>query len=271
MTKLRVENVQLNCLVTRLNRQEIINGQKKQTHKSRSTMPPLTSDAMSSNDSKDKRNNATAKLGRQGYLSKEDYQSCRESSQGKQNHLWRDEKWDKGCTEKRMRELEDKLYELEENNKNWRQNLRRQRNQTVSLWKEIFGMQMIGQVRKQTWQIRLWNFAKIFCFLITSSWRMYGRVTNQRKIRASAVFLGKIWQTHTKKWELLRRVQRLRMNGTKFMFQRLVWNTHTWGATLEVTFKHSILVYNKIDLKGVNHTIKSLNRMFNSVYIYIFD
>ncbi len=81
-------------------------------------MPPLTSDAMSSNDSKDKRNNATAKSGEQGYLSKEDYQSRRKSSQGKQDHSQRDERQDKGCTEKRMRVLEDKLYKLEENNKN---------------------------------------------------------------------------------------------------------------------------------------------------------
>ncbi len=81
-------------------------------------MPPLTSDAMSSNDSKDERNNATAKLGGQGYLSKEDYQSRRKSSQGKQDHLRRDERQDKGRTEKRMRELEDKLYKLEENNIN---------------------------------------------------------------------------------------------------------------------------------------------------------
>jgi hypothetical protein len=82
MKKLRVENVQLNCLFTRLNRQEIINGQKK-THKSIATTPLLTSDAMSSNDSKDEWNNATAKLGGQGYLSEEDYQSRSESSQGK--------------------------------------------------------------------------------------------------------------------------------------------------------------------------------------------
>jgi hypothetical protein len=61
MKKLRVENVQLNCLFTRLNRQEIINGQKN--HKLIATRPPLTSDAMSSNDSKDKWNNMTAKLG----------------------------------------------------------------------------------------------------------------------------------------------------------------------------------------------------------------
>jgi hypothetical protein len=51
--------------------------------------------------------------------------------------------------------------------KNLRQNLRHQRNQTVSLQKEIFGMQMVRQLRKQTWQIRLWNFARIFCFLVT--------------------------------------------------------------------------------------------------------
>jgi hypothetical protein len=176
---------------------------------------------MSSNDSKDKRNNATVKLGGQGYLSKEDYQSRRKSSQGKQDHSRRDERWDKGRTEKRMWELEDKLNELEENNKNWRQNLRRQRNQTVSLQKEIFGMQMIGQVRKQTWQIRLWSFARIFCFLVTSSWRMDGRVTKQRPIRAYAILLGRVWQTHTKIRELLQRVQRLRMNRTEFTFQQL--------------------------------------------------
>jgi hypothetical protein len=82
MKKLRVKNVQLNCLFTRLNRQEIINGQKK-THKSIATTPPLTSDAMSSNNSKDKRNNAAVKSGGQGYLSEEDYQSRRKSSQGK--------------------------------------------------------------------------------------------------------------------------------------------------------------------------------------------
>ncbi len=55
----------------------------KKTHKLIATTPPLTSDVMSSDDSKDERNNATEKLGRQGYLSKEDYQSRRESSQGK--------------------------------------------------------------------------------------------------------------------------------------------------------------------------------------------
>jgi hypothetical protein len=68
----------------------MINGQKK-THKLIATMPPLTSDAMSSKDSKDKRNIAMAKLGRQGYLSEEDYQSRRESSQGKRDHSQRDE------------------------------------------------------------------------------------------------------------------------------------------------------------------------------------
>ena len=81
-------------------------------------MPPLTSDAMSSNNSKDKRNNTMVKSGGQGYLSKEDFQGCHESSKGKWDHLQSDKRRDKGCTEKRMRELEDKLYELEENNKN---------------------------------------------------------------------------------------------------------------------------------------------------------
>jgi hypothetical protein len=55
----------------------------KKTDKSIATTPPLTSDAMSFDESKDNRNNATVKLGGHGYLSKEDYQSCRESSQGK--------------------------------------------------------------------------------------------------------------------------------------------------------------------------------------------
>ncbi len=72
-------------------------------------MPLLTSDAMSSNDSKDEQNNAMVKLGGQGYLSEEDYQSHCKSSQGIQDHLRRDERWDKGRTEKRMRELENKL------------------------------------------------------------------------------------------------------------------------------------------------------------------
>jgi hypothetical protein len=86
MKKLRVENIQLNYLFTGLNRQEIINGQKK-THKSIATTPPLTSDAMSSDNSKDEQNNATAKSGGQGYLSEEDYQSRHESSQGERDHL----------------------------------------------------------------------------------------------------------------------------------------------------------------------------------------
>jgi hypothetical protein len=81
-------------------------------------MPLLTSYAISFNDSKDKWNNATAKSGGQGYLSKNNYKSRRESSQGKRDHSRRDERQDKGRTEKRMRKLEDKLYELEENNKN---------------------------------------------------------------------------------------------------------------------------------------------------------
>jgi hypothetical protein len=80
--------------------------------------PPLTFDAMSSDNSKDEQNNATAKSGGQGYLSEDDYESLHESSQGKRDHLQRDERRDKGCTEKRMGELEDKLYESEENNKN---------------------------------------------------------------------------------------------------------------------------------------------------------
>ncbi len=79
------------------------NGPKKQTHKLITTMPPLNSDAMSSNDSKDKQNNATTKSGGQGYsLFDDNYQSRRKSSQGKRDHLQRDERQDKGCTEKRM-------------------------------------------------------------------------------------------------------------------------------------------------------------------------
>jgi hypothetical protein len=83
MKKLRVEKVQLNCLFARKNRQEKKNGQHQKTHKSITTTPPLNSDAMSSDDSKDKQNNSTTKSDRQGFLSKDDYQSCRKSSQGK--------------------------------------------------------------------------------------------------------------------------------------------------------------------------------------------
>jgi hypothetical protein len=82
MKNLRAENIQLNCLSTRLNRQEIINGQK--THKLIATMPLLTSDAMSSDNRKDEQNNAMAKSGGQGYLSEEDYQSRHKSSQGRE-------------------------------------------------------------------------------------------------------------------------------------------------------------------------------------------
>ena len=88
---------------------------QKNTHRSITTLPPLDSDAMSSDDSKDEQNNATTKLGRQGYLSKEDYQSCHESSQGKWDHLWRDERQDKGCTEKRMQEI---------NSTNWKRTIK---------------------------------------------------------------------------------------------------------------------------------------------------
>jgi hypothetical protein len=89
----------------------------KQTHKLITTVPLLNSNAMSSDDSKEVRNNTTTKSGGQGYLSKDDYQNLCDISQGKQDHLHRDERQDKGCTEKRMWELEDKIYELEENNK----------------------------------------------------------------------------------------------------------------------------------------------------------
>jgi hypothetical protein len=74
----------------------------KTTHKMITTMPPLNSDAMSSDNRKDERNNAMIKLGGQGFLSEDDYQSRCKSSQGKQDHLQRDERRDKGCTEKRM-------------------------------------------------------------------------------------------------------------------------------------------------------------------------
>ena len=118
MKKLRLEKVKLNCLFTRKNRQEKKTDNAKKTHKLITTMPPLNSGVMSSNNSKDKRNKATTKSGGTGFLSEDDYQRRCESSQGKQDHLQRDERQDKGRTEKRMRELEDKLYKLEENNIN---------------------------------------------------------------------------------------------------------------------------------------------------------
>jgi hypothetical protein len=109
MKKIRVEKIQLNCLFTRKTGRRKKTNDAKKTHKLITTMPPLNSDAMNSEDSKDERNNATTKLGRQGFLSEDNYQSRRESSQGKQDHSQRDKRQDKGCTEKRMRELEDKF------------------------------------------------------------------------------------------------------------------------------------------------------------------
>jgi hypothetical protein len=55
-------------------------------------MPPLNSDVMSSDDSKDEQNNMMTKSGGQGFSSKDDYQSRHESSQGKQDHSRRDER-----------------------------------------------------------------------------------------------------------------------------------------------------------------------------------
>jgi hypothetical protein len=69
MKKLRAEKVQLNCLFTRENRQEKKMDNAKKTHRSITTTPPLNSDAMSSDDSKDERNKVTTKLGGQGFLS----------------------------------------------------------------------------------------------------------------------------------------------------------------------------------------------------------
>jgi hypothetical protein len=49
---------------------------------------------MTSNDSKDKHSNTKTKSVRQGYLSKDNYQSHRES-QGKQDHARRGDRQDK--------------------------------------------------------------------------------------------------------------------------------------------------------------------------------
>jgi hypothetical protein len=115
----------------------------KKTHKSITTTPPLNSDAMSSDDSKDKRNNATTKLGGEGYLYEDDYQSLRNRSQGKTICKgMRDETkvaQKRGCGSWKINSTNWKRTI-----KNWRQNLRCQRNQTVDLWKKIFGMHMIG-------------------------------------------------------------------------------------------------------------------------------
>jgi hypothetical protein len=63
----------------RKNRQEKKMDNTKKTHKWTTTMPQLNSDAMSSDNSKDKWNNATTKSGGQGFLSKDNYQSCRKN------------------------------------------------------------------------------------------------------------------------------------------------------------------------------------------------
>ncbi len=57
----------------RKNRQEKKTDNAKKTHKLITTMPPLNFDSMSSDDSKDKWNNAMTKLGGQGFSSKDNY------------------------------------------------------------------------------------------------------------------------------------------------------------------------------------------------------
>ncbi len=81
------------------------------------TRTPTLPYAMSSNDSKDKQSNTKNKWGGGGYSSEDIYQKRSKDSQGKQASLRRDERKDRACMEKRMRTLEDKLYELDESNK----------------------------------------------------------------------------------------------------------------------------------------------------------
>jgi hypothetical protein len=72
---------------------------------------------MISDDSKDKQTNAKKKWGEGGYSSEDVHQKRSKDSQGKQAYSRRDERNNRARTEKRMRTLEDKLYELEESNK----------------------------------------------------------------------------------------------------------------------------------------------------------
>ncbi len=71
---------------------------------------------MSSNNSKDEHSDTKTKLVGKGYLSKDDYQSRRES-QGKQDHARRDDRQDKIQAEKRIWDLEDYVDKLKEKNK----------------------------------------------------------------------------------------------------------------------------------------------------------
>ena len=81
------------------------------------TTTPTLPYAMSSNDSEDEQTNTKNKWGGGGYSSEDIHQKRSKDSQGKQASSHQDERNDRARTEKRMRTLEDKLYELEESNK----------------------------------------------------------------------------------------------------------------------------------------------------------
>ncbi len=72
---------------------------------------------MSSDDSNDEQPNTTTKGGGAGYSSEDVHQSRSKGSQEKQVYLQRDERSDRARMEKRMQNLEDNLYKLEESNK----------------------------------------------------------------------------------------------------------------------------------------------------------
>ncbi len=132
------------------------------------TTTPTLLYAMSSDDSEDQQTNTKNKWGGGGYSSEDIHQKRSKDSQGKQAFSRQDERNDRACSEKRMRTLEDKLYELEESNKKLKAKLVATKRSTNKVPKAKYVTPIIGQVRKLTWQIKLLNFVRISCFLVTS-------------------------------------------------------------------------------------------------------
>jgi hypothetical protein len=132
------------------------------------TTTPTLPYAMSSDDSEDEQTNRKNKWGRGGYSSEDIHQKCSKDSQGKQASLRWDERNNIARTEKRMRTLEDKLYELEESNKKLKAKLLATKRSTNKSTK--------GEIRNANdWtgeeaQLadKITEFCKDFLFLVTS-------------------------------------------------------------------------------------------------------
>jgi hypothetical protein len=110
-------------------------------------------------------------------LSKDNYQSHRKSSQGKRDHSQRDERQDKGCTEKRIRELEDKIYELEENNKKLKAELKASRKSNSRSTKRVIRNANDWLCEEANLADKVMKFCKDFLFprykFLKDGWKSY--------------------------------------------------------------------------------------------------